>query len=604
MKNLPTGRRLVAFVPTVAIAMFVVLTEEHAQTQDLVLPRLSVPTAEYFNNNPAAWEQFLSQLPQRPAGPPQANVLPPSSFGGTWTAVTTAPSIGLSNPLLLTDGTVIVHVEASQRWYKLTPDINGDYATGSWSSIAPLPSGYGPRYFASAVLNDGRVIIQGGEYNLNDCSTNRPHNQVWTSKGAIYDPIANTWTNVNPPSGSGWTNTATCGHANGGVGDAASIVLPNGTFMLSSCCGCPAVDAFLNEQTLTYNSANAPIDPSQVTGICTGKPWQSEQGYTLLHDGNVLTIDVWDPPHAQKYNPHADNPHTGSWTDVANTPVLLPDPCGTFEIGPAVTRRDGTVVVFGGYSCASADPTAIYTPFNNTWETGPNVPQIGGQYYDLADAPAALLPNGNILFAASPGFGLKPTHFFEFTSPWSLPANGILQVADPIYNAANSGAYYYNFLVLPNGQILMTDFSDIAEVYTPTSSPNFIWVPISLLAPVCVTPGNAYYLNGLQLAGLSQGAAYGDDVQGATNYPLVKIVNNSTGHVFYARTYGFSTRSIAPLQFGSANFQVSSGTESGASTLYVVANGISSFGRDVAVASRPDANDTNRRHAASCRRER
>ena len=101
----------------------------------------------------------------------------------------------------------------------------------------------------------------------------------------------------------------------------------------------------------------------------------------------------------------------------------------------------------------------------------------------------------------------------------------------------------------------------------------------------CVAPGSSYLLSGTQLNGLSQGAAYGDDVQGATNYPLVRIVNNATGHVFYARTSGHSTMSIASGQAGSTNFQVAAATETGASTLYVVANGIPSAGTPVTVGS-------------------
>jgi len=447
----------------------------------------------------------------------------------------------------------------------LTPDINGNYATGSWTPIASLPTGYKPLYFASAVLKDGRVIIEGGEYN----GTNTA---VHTNLGAIYNPVTNNWTSVSPPTGSGWTH----------IGDAASIVLPNGTFMLSSCCAYPAVDALLDETTLKYSSTGAPIDPCQP---CRGGTYQDEQGYTLLPNGNVLTIDVWDPPHAEQYNPS-----TGKWTDIASTKVSLVDPtkCGHYEIGPAVTRPDGTVVAFGGNTgCTTplADPTAIYTVSSNTWATGPNVPEISGTYYTLADAPAALLPNGNILFAASPGAYKAPTHFFEFTSATSLPANSIAQVADPIYNAPNQSSYYYNFLVLPNGQILMTDLSSIAEVYTPTGSPNQMWMPTISSVPTCVTPGDVYFLSGTQLAGLSQGAAYGDDVQGATNYPLVRIVNNSTQHVFYARTTGFSTTSIAPSEPGSTNFQVALATETGASTLYAVANGIPSLGMAITVAS-------------------
>ena len=64
-------------------------------------------------------------------------------------------------------------------------------STRNFPEIASLPAGYGPLYFASAVLPDGRVIVEGGEYNF--CVP------VWTNKGAIYDPIANSWSSVAPP---------------------------------------------------------------------------------------------------------------------------------------------------------------------------------------------------------------------------------------------------------------------------------------------------------------------------------------------------------------------------------------------------------------------
>ena len=68
-------------------------------------------------------------------------------------------------------------------WWKLTPDINGSYVNGSWSQLASLASDYGPLFFGSAVLADGRVLVEGGEQNFSQ--------YVWTNKGAIYDPIAN-----------------------------------------------------------------------------------------------------------------------------------------------------------------------------------------------------------------------------------------------------------------------------------------------------------------------------------------------------------------------------------------------------------------------------
>jgi hypothetical protein len=537
-----------------------------AQYQDPVPPRLSVAKALFFQNYPAAHHQFMARLPRRPAGPPQAALQPASSslFGGTWQTVTQAPASRLTNPLLLTDGTVIFLDYLSGTWYKLTPDNLGSYVNGTWSQIASLPSGYAPLYFASAVLPDGRVIIMGGEYN-----GNLGAGPVWTSLGAIYDPVANTWTSVSPPSGAGWTNSASAGSCNGGIGDAAGVVLPNGTFMLSASCANPSVEALFNAATLGWSGTGAPNSS------------QDRQRYALLPTSKVLTIDVWNAPAAQQYDPG-----TGTWTSSASTPVSLVDPtaCGNDALGPAVTRPDGTVVAFGGNTgctASPADPTAIYTASSNSWISGPNVPAVcganGTTSCNLAEAPAVMLPNGNILFAANAGYLSAPTHFFEFTS-----ANAINQVADDIYFAATSGAYYYSFLVLPNGQVLATDTSAYVEIYTPTGSPNPAWAPTITSAANCVAPGSSYPLSGIQLNGLTQGAAFGD-VQGATNYPLVRIVNSSTGHVFYARTSGHSTMSIAPGQVGSTSFQVAAATETGASTLYVVANGIPSAGRAVTV---------------------
>jgi len=388
---------------------------------------------------------------------------------------------------------------------------------------------------------------------------------VWTNLGAIYDPVANTWTAVSAPSG--WSQ----------VGDAESVVLADGTFMLAACCADPDADALFDATSLTWTSTGAPN---------AGQHYQDEQGYELLPNGDVLTIDVWtNYPSGGATNAEIYNPSSGTWSSAGNTPVSLVDPaaCGNWEIGPAVVRPDGTVVAFGGNTgCTSpaSDPTAIYNSSSNNWTSGPNIPAIGGQNFDLADAPAALLPDGNILFAASPGYGGSPTHFFEFST-----TNTIAQVADTVDFASSSGAYYYNFLVLPNGQIMATDFSNVPEFYTPVGSPNSSWAPVISTAPSSVTPGSTYSISGNQFNGLSQGANYGDDVQGATNYPLVRITNNSTSHVFYARTTDPSNSSIAPGNSVSVNFTVPASIETGASSLVVVANGIPSAAVSLTVGS-------------------
>jgi hypothetical protein len=530
----------------------------------VVAPPLSAPRIKYFQAHPAEWQKFLANLPPRPTSDtPTVNRYVPSGSGfegGTWAKVTPAPSFGLCNPLLMIDGTVIVHNCYTPDWYKLTPDINGNYATGTWSQIGSMPvvggTQYAPQYNASAVLPGGRVIVMGGEYNGGQGA-------VWTNQGALYEPGANGWVPVSPPDGGAgaWSQ----------IGDSESNVLTDGTFLLGACCGYPAADALFDAKTMTWTDTGAPV---------AGGAYQDEQGYTLLPSGNILTVDIWtNYPAGGATNAEMYVPKTGTWISAGNTPVSLPDPavCGTWEIGPAPLRGDGTVVQFGGHSgCQkpTVDPTAIYTAAANLWIPGPDVPQVCGKSgklsCDLADAPAAVLPDGNILFAASAGYGGRPTHFFEFTS-----GNFIKQVADPIDHADSSGAYYYNFLVLPNGQILSTDFSKILEVYTPAGSQITNYGPSITKAPAAVSACGTYEIKGKQLNGRTQGAYYGDDAQAETNYPIVKIVNTGSGHVFYASTVG-STRSVEPLTVSTATFTVPCGIESGASTLYAVANGISS----------------------------
>jgi hypothetical protein len=96
------------------------------------------------------------------------------------------------------------------------------------------------------------------------------------------------------------------------------------------------------------------------------------------------------------------------------------------------------------------------------------------------------------------------------------------------------------------------------------------------VSSIALAAGRTYTLSGRQLAGLDQGSAYGDDVQDNTNFPLVRITNSATGAVTYARTFNWSSVSIAPGTRSSTSFVLPPGTPTGRSTLVVVANGIAS----------------------------
>ena len=476
-----------------------------------------------------------------------------------WTPLYNQPFFlidGASNPILLTDGTVLIQDTGFPDWWRLTPDSTGSYINGTWTQIASLPNSYSPLYHSSAVLPDGRLIIEGGEYLLNLQQTELV--PTWSAKGSIYDPIADTWTPIKPPSF--FTKVPGLGQT---IGDAQSVVLADGTYMQADCC--TKEQALLDATTLTWTQTGKnKYDPND------------EEGWNLLPSGEVLVVDAYVPlsfpylPNGK--NSELYNPKTGAWHSAGSTIVQLWDSakdCGgesvaTFELGPGVLRPDGTVFYTGANSCGPGN-TAIYNSLTGTWTPGPAFPDD----LDIADGPAALEPNGKVLMASSPFFGPPGVVFFEWDGTNLTPV-----VGTP--NAPYEPSYPLNMLVLPTGQILETDFSNDVEIYTPTGTYQKAWAPTITSVPTFIGRGKTYQLSGVLLNGLSQGAFYGDDIQAATNYPLVRLTNVNTHDVIYARTHDHSSMAVASPDVVSTNFDVPLGAEPGYNTLVVVANGIPS----------------------------
>jgi len=110
-----------------------------------------------------------------------------------------------------------------------------------------------------------------------------------------------------------------------------------------------------------------------------------------------------------------------------------------------------------------------------------------------------------------------------------------------------------------------------------TSTYQANWAPTISNVPNTLVSGSTYTITGYQFNGLTQASAYGDESQNATGYPLVRITNTASGHVFYARTHDHSTMAIATGNtLVSTSFDVPANIEAGPSTLQVVANGIPS----------------------------
>src|ERR1035438_2252715 len=113
---------------------------------------------------------------------------PGSGIAASWATVTALPrSSSVGTMLLLTDGTVMMENGGGPGWLRLTPDANGNYATGSWTTNPIADMSKARLYFASQILPNGKVWVLGGEYS----GPGTPRTDTPTSE--IYDPVANTW---------------------------------------------------------------------------------------------------------------------------------------------------------------------------------------------------------------------------------------------------------------------------------------------------------------------------------------------------------------------------------------------------------------------------
>jgi hypothetical protein len=464
--------------------------------------------------------------------------------------------------LLLTDGSVMVQsVNDAGVFYALTPDSNGAYVNGTWRQLSSPPAGYAPAAGAEVVLADGRVLFVGGEYNQNQYVLPFAPSGL-TNMSAVYDPVTDSWTMIAPPPGVAY------------IGDVPSVVLPDGNFLFGDKLG---RDMWrLDPVSLTWTSVTA-----------AGKADNfAEEGWTLLPDGDLFTVDVGNVGHAEHYDPA-----TAQWYSDGNTPVRLssptdnpggltygpaplqvvggvsygPGPVGTYfppgEIGPALLLPDGSVFVTGAAVEGMAAHTAIYTPGPTPADSGSfTVGPDFGVGDDASDASAALLPSGHVLIATLSG------RFYEYDG-------ATLSVTGALPN--NSGNTVYFVLPLPDGQTLVT--GGVTQIYSGNGSANPAWAPTITAAPAIVTRGSTYTISGTQFNGLSQAAAVGDELNAATNYPLVRITNTASGHVFYARTHDHSSMGVATgSTIVSTLFDVPADADTGASSLTVVANGIAS----------------------------
>ena len=173
-----------------------------------------------------------------------------------------------------------------------------------------------------------------------------------------------------------------------------------------------------------------------------------------------------------------------------------------------------------------------------------------------------MMPNGTILCAvAGPPFVgsdgkvnfPKPTSFYEYD--YSAGTNGVFtQVSGPTGTTDDVQPEQTSMLVLPDGSVLYCHFELGNLFYSSFGSQLYVYVPLNgtqvtlgnqpNITSITPNPDGSFHLIGTGLNGISGGAAFGDDAQMNTDYPLIMFTDINNGHVDYGRTYNWSSTRV------------------------------------------------------------
>jgi hypothetical protein len=425
----------------------------------------------------------------------------------------------------------------TNQFFQLKPDASGSYINGKWSQLASMS--VNRLYFGSAVLNTDKLLVIGGEYASGQTSGGASQGG-FTGSAEIYDVATNKWHGIAPsPLGS--------------FGDDPVEVLSDGR-VLEGYFGGPQTEIY-DPASNTYKPGGTKLHGDQT----------DEEAWVKLPNGDILSYSIFASLQTGNSQAQYYDPSTNSWTDTGPVPVQLSSPSLGYELGPGILLPNGLVFQIG-----ANNKTALYDYLSNSWTQGPDIPNGFG----ADDAPAAVLPDGHVIFSADAGpvngtFS-PPTMVFDYDPN----TNTISALTPPDQGNLNgSPAFIDRMIMLPNGQMLFSDSSNQLYVYSdggvaPASS-------LPAITGISLKAGNTYTLVGTQLNGPSEGAAYGDDVEMMSNYPIVTLTDQN-GAVIYATTSNWSSAwvqtAVTPV---STDFTLPNGFTPGAYLLDVSGAGVS-----------------------------
>ena len=276
-----------------------------------------------------------------------------------------------------------------------------DPANGTWQSTGAMK--HGRAQHTATLLPSGKVLVAGGIGSIDS----NPFVFGSLSSAELYDPISETWTEINPMSYSRLSHTAT--------------LLLNGDVLVAG-----------------SGSANTELfNPGSNTWTTTGSMSIEREFHTatLLPNGNVIVTGGYlNGVYTSRVEIY--NPSTGKWmTRNAMAKARLDH--------TATLMRNGKVLVTGGFNASGCLASAeLFDPSNGHWTTISHLNAARGIQ------SATLLPNGKVLVVGGTGTNnvvLTSTEIYDpVTGLWAT--NSATTVPRTAHTAT----------LLANGQVLAT----------------------------------------------------------------------------------------------------------------------------------------------------
>jgi N-acetylneuraminic acid mutarotase len=299
---------------------------------------------------------------QNPAGTQSGHTIRVSVMTGTFAAVSNVSSADRydgARAITLPSGKVVVF--GSYAYTNITDVYNP--TTNSFTRVGDMARGR--HRFATALLNDGKVLAIGGMYQ---------NGATYTSLATveIFDPITETW------SYTGSLNVAREG--------AVAVVLPNGKVLVTG--------GMMRAPGTTYLSSAEIYDPA--TGLFTyvNSMPQARGSATgaLMADGRVFIAGGYNGTNGHMKSAVIYNPSLNTWTTVTSQMNSV------HSEGGAVTllMNDGRMIVAGGWNPSNGVWTIdVYNPTTISFVAGANLPQFS---HGRGGITGHVLSNGLVAF--------------------------------------------------------------------------------------------------------------------------------------------------------------------------------------------------------------